>query len=113
MLNLKLIYKIIGSLLFLEAGFLLICLGISIFYMEDDILAFLLSFIVMIAGGIIFRYAGRNAANNLGRRDAYLLECQFLVGEAVVDVLKEVLVYQCAVAQLAQLLVLFDVVVKP
>ena len=63
MLNLKLIYKIIGSLLFLEAAFLLICLGISIFYKEDDILAFLLSFIVMIAGGIIFRYAGRNAAN--------------------------------------------------
>ncbi len=73
MLNLKLIYKIIGSLLFLEAVFLLICQGISLFYMEDDILAFLLSFITTIIGGIIFRYAGRNATNSLGRRDAYLL----------------------------------------
>ena len=73
MLNIKLIYKIIGSLLFLEAVFLLICLGISLFYMEDDMLAFLLSFITIIIGGIVFRYAGRNATNTLGRRDAYLL----------------------------------------
>lgn len=73
MLNIKLIYKIIGSLLFLEAVFLLICLGISLFYMEDDMLAFLLSFIIIIIGGILFRYAGRNATNTLGRRDAYLL----------------------------------------
>jgi len=72
-LNIKLIYKIIGSLLFLEAVFLLICLGISLFYMEDDMLAFLLSFIIIIIGGILFRYAGRNATNTLGRRDAYLL----------------------------------------
>ena len=73
MLNIKLIYKIIGSLLFLEAVFLLICLGISLFYMEDDMLAFLLSFIIIIIGGILLRYAGRNATNTLGRRDAYLL----------------------------------------
>ncbi|MBQ6031740.1 MAG: TrkH family potassium uptake protein, partial [Prevotella sp.] len=73
MLNIKLIYKIIGSLLFLEAVFLLICLGISLFYMEDDMLAFLLSFIIIIIGGILFRYSGRNATNTLGRRDAYLL----------------------------------------
>ena len=40
MINLKLIYKIIGSLLFIEAMMLVVCLGVSVYYHEDDLLAF-------------------------------------------------------------------------
>ena len=36
MINLKLIYKILGALLFLESLFMLLCLGIAFIYGEDD-----------------------------------------------------------------------------
>ena len=38
MINFKLIYKILGSLLLLEAMFILVCIGVSLFYHEDDIM---------------------------------------------------------------------------
>ena len=40
MINYKLLYKILGSLLLLEAMFILVCIGVSLFYHEDDIMAF-------------------------------------------------------------------------
>ena len=73
MLNVKLVYKVIGSLLFLEAMFLAVCFGVSLTYLEDDTMAFIVSFVITILGGILFRYLGRDANNSLGRRDAYLL----------------------------------------
>ena len=73
MVNFPLIYKIIGSLLFLLGALLGICVGISIFYGEDDLLAFLISAIVTITAGFIFKYLGRNANNSLSRRDSYFL----------------------------------------
>ena len=36
MINYKLLYKILGSLLLLEAMFILVCIGVSLFYHEDD-----------------------------------------------------------------------------
>ena len=73
MINFKLIYKILGSLLLLEAMFILVCIGVSLFYHEDDIMAFSITLVLMFIGAIILRFMGRNASNNLGRRDAYLL----------------------------------------
>ena len=73
MLNFKIIHKIIGTLLFIEAGMMTICLGLSAYLGEDDSLAFVVSVILTILGGIIFKYAGRNGENSLGRREAYLL----------------------------------------
>ncbi len=43
MVNFPLIYKIIGSLLLLLGVMLACCSGISLYYMEDDMMAFLLS----------------------------------------------------------------------
>ena len=73
MVNLRLIYKIIGSLLFLLGTLLLICAGISLYYKEDDLIAFLISAIFTICGGFILKYLGNDANNNLSRRDSYLL----------------------------------------
>ena len=73
MVNLRLIYKIIGSLLFLLGTLLLICTGISLYYKEDDMVAFLISAIFTICGGLILKYFGNEANNNLSRRDSYLL----------------------------------------
>ena len=73
MVNLKLIYKIIGSLLFLLGSLLLICTGVSLYYKEDDLIAFLISAIFTICCGFVMKYFGSEANNNLSRRDSYLL----------------------------------------
>jgi len=73
MLNFKIIYKIIGTLLFIEAGMMMLCLGLSLYTNENDIIAFAISIAVTVAGGVGFRFMGRSSENSLGRREAYLL----------------------------------------
>lgn len=73
MVNFRIISKIIGSLLFVEAFFMAWCLVLSYCYHEDDSLAFLLSMALTAGSGFIFLFWGRNAANSLSRRDAYLV----------------------------------------
>ena len=43
MINLKIIYKIVGSLLFIEMALLMVCLGVAIGYGESDTTAFAVS----------------------------------------------------------------------
>ena len=73
MVNFSLVYKIIGSLLFLLGTMLGICVAISAYYQEDDLLSFLIATILTISTGFILKYLGRNANNNLSRRDSYFL----------------------------------------
>ena len=73
MVNLHLVYKIIGSLLFLLGTMLGICVAIALYYGEDDMMAFLISTLLTISAGFVFKYLGRNADNSLSRRDSYLL----------------------------------------
>lgn len=73
MINKKLIYKIIGSLLFIEAMLLLVCLGVALCYEESDILPFSCSVAISAGCGIMMRYMGRGCDNTLSRRDAYLV----------------------------------------
>lgn len=73
MVNFRIISRIIGSLLFIEAFFMLWCVGVSFAFREDDILAFLLSVIATSAGGFAFLYFGRSSENTLSRRDAYVV----------------------------------------
>ena len=51
MVNFPLVYKIIGSLLFLLGTLLGICVGISAYYQEDDLLSFLIAAILTISMG--------------------------------------------------------------
>jgi len=73
MINYRTIYKIIGSLLFIEAALMLSCLAMAIYYVEDDIMAFLVSIIATLFFGFVFRFMGRNSDNTMGRRDACLV----------------------------------------
>lgn len=73
MLNLKLIYKIIGSLLFIEASLMFWCLLLALYYQQDDVVPFLVSMTLTLMGGAVLRLMGRKATNSLGRRDAYLV----------------------------------------
>ncbi|MBQ3700446.1 MAG: TrkH family potassium uptake protein [Prevotella sp.] len=73
MVNFPLVYKIIGSLLFLLGTMLGICVAVSLYYGEDDMMPFLISTLLTVSAGFIFKYLGRNADNNLSRRDSYFL----------------------------------------
>lgn len=73
MVDFRLSYKIIGSLLLLLGLLMGGCAIMSACYREDDIMAFLISTIFTMCGGSVFKYFGRNANNDLGRRDAYLV----------------------------------------
>ena len=73
MINFKLIYRVLGQLLFLEAIMMLLCLGIALCYQEDDILAFSVSIVIITACGFLLKLKGRKSKNSMNRRDAYLL----------------------------------------
>ena len=73
MVNFKIIYKVIGTLLFIEAAMMLICTGLAVYLGEDDSLAFIVSVFLTVLGGLIFKYLGRDSDNSLSRREAYLL----------------------------------------
>jgi trk system potassium uptake protein TrkH len=73
MVNLRILSKIIGSLLFVEAFFMTWCLAMAFSYSEEDMMAFLLSTLFTFGCGFLFLFFGRGAGNTLSRRDAYLV----------------------------------------
>lgn len=73
MLNKRLICKILGTLLWIEAAFMSLGLILALLYMESDAMAFALTMGITILVGTVLRLTGRHATNTLGRRDAYLL----------------------------------------
>ena len=73
MVNFRIINKIIGSLLFIEALFMGGCLAVAFSYHGDDVLAFLLSMLLTFGFGFLFLFLGRHARNTLSRRDAYVV----------------------------------------
>ncbi len=73
MLNKRLICKILGTLLWIEAAFMSLGLILALLYMESDAMPFALTVGITILVGTVLRLTGRHATNTLGRRDAYLL----------------------------------------
>ena len=73
MVNFRLIYKILGSLLFMLGTLMLWCGVMAFCYKEDDLMSFLISTIFTISCGFVLRYLGRDSDNNMSRREAYLL----------------------------------------
>ena len=53
MINFKLIFKVLGQLMFLEAIMMLVCLGMALFYGEDDVMAFLISIAIVMLFGLL------------------------------------------------------------
>ena len=73
MINQKLICKVLGQLLFLEAVLILVSLGVSLIYQEDDVFSFLVTIFITIGAGLVLKWRGHNADNSMSRRDAYLV----------------------------------------
>lgn len=62
-----------GSLLFLESLFMLLCLGVALWYGGDDVLPFLISILTTQGCGFLLRWFGRDADNSMSRRDSFLV----------------------------------------
>ena len=73
MINFRIIFKIIGSLLFIEALFMTWCAAMAFYFHEEDQIAFLMSLLITFGSGFLFLLLGRNAENMLSRKDAFLL----------------------------------------
>ena len=73
MINIRIIYRILGSLLFIESSLLLICLALSLYYRENDSCAFGISILVALFLGLCLKYMGRHAENRMSRKDGYLI----------------------------------------
>ena len=73
MINAKLIFKILGSLLNIEAAFMALCLILSLCRQESDMLPLGITVGVTLIAAMLCKLLGRGASNALSRRDAYLL----------------------------------------
>lgn len=72
MRNWRLIFKVIGMLLFIEAGMLFISLGVVVYYGEK-VLPFLLALAASLVLGGWGLLCGKNAGKSVGRRDGYVI----------------------------------------
>ena len=86
-----------GALLFIEAGLMLLCMFVALFYQESAI-----AYIIPVLGtsflGVICMLLGRNAGTNMGRKDGYIVVsmvwvlfsfigmCPFLIDGCIPDV---------------------------
>ena len=73
MINCKTIFKIIGSLLFIESALMTCCLIMAIAFRENDIKPFSYSILITLVSALTLRLLGLHADNSMSRRDAYLV----------------------------------------
>ncbi len=73
MLNLKIISKVLGLLLFIEAFFLFVSLLVALYYGGDDVRSFLVTTVLTVLAGVVFVLLGRKAKDTIGKREAYII----------------------------------------
>lgn len=73
MFNFKIVFRILGTLAFVEAFLLAGCSVMAFLYGEDDLIPFILSSAIALGVGSVFKLLGRNAVNVMNRRDGYLV----------------------------------------
>lgn len=69
--NYKLVGRILGILLFIEAGLFVVCGGVSLLYHEADYLYFIYSIVITLGVGSLLFLLGGSARHQLARRDGY------------------------------------------
>ena len=73
LINRKMIFRILGILLFIEGVMFLVCAGVSLCYSEHSYIYFVYSTLIAAAAGSILLFLGRKAENKLSRRDGYCI----------------------------------------
>lgn len=69
----KIILRIIGFLLMIEATFLSSSLAVSLYYGEHILLSYVYTLAAMIGCGTLFAYIGRGKERNISRKDGYIV----------------------------------------
>ena len=76
MIHPRIIYRILGILLLIEAGILMACSLFPIFLGENDLFGFIMGSLVTTASGLVFLLAGRKNGHkefSMTRRDGYIV----------------------------------------
>ena len=71
--NTRMVFRTMGALLLIEAVFMTMALGVSLWYNEADSDIFLLSTIVTLLAGVIGLLIGRRAESRMGEREGYVI----------------------------------------
>ena len=69
----KIIFRILGFLLFIEAGFLLGSIALSFYYNESIINTYMYTLVAMLGVGSLFAYIGKGKERNISRKDGYIV----------------------------------------
>jgi trk system potassium uptake protein TrkH len=72
-INFGIIFRILGSLLFIESFFLILSLIISLIYSEGETKAFLYTIIIALTIGIISRIFTNKKNTNIGKREGFII----------------------------------------
>ncbi len=73
MINLKIIFNLIGFLLILDGIFMLIGIPFSLYYGDNDIFALFISGIGTAVIGFMLTYFTRGHKREIGKRDGYIV----------------------------------------
>ena len=73
LINRKMIFRILGILLFMEAAMFLVCASVSWYYREKEYIYFIYSILINVGVGGVLLLLGRNAPNMVTRRTAIAL----------------------------------------
>ena len=71
--NTRMVFRTMGALLLLEALFMAISMGVSLWYNEADSDVFLVSTIITLLAGFIGIFIGRRAESRMGEREGYFI----------------------------------------
>ncbi|MBR6648988.1 MAG: TrkH family potassium uptake protein [Bacteroidaceae bacterium] len=69
----RVILRIIGLLLQLEAIFVALCIGVSVYYSENILYAYLYTIAALVGTGLLLTYIGYNKERNISRKDGYIV----------------------------------------
>lgn len=69
----KIILRILGLLLLIEAAFLFTSLAVALFYNEHNLNTYYYSLAAMVGTGALFAYIGRGKERNISRKDGYIV----------------------------------------
>ncbi len=73
LINRKMILRILGVLLFMEAMMFLVCAGVSLCYGEKDYIYFIYTTLINVVVGSLLLLLGKGAENRVTRRDGYCI----------------------------------------
>lgn len=71
--NTRMVFRTMGALLLIEAVFMAMSLGVSLWYGEADSGVFLLSTVITLLAGMVGLLLGRHAESRMGEREGYVI----------------------------------------